>query len=131
MSTHMDRYFFTNVYYNRENKIPKWEENTVDVLKKINKLRIDRGWSLYRLSEEAGLAQSTVINMFNRETRPSLTTLESLCSAFGVTMSEFFEEDKPNEQSDITKEELERMYDALSPTDRKLIAELMKSLARE
>lgn len=131
MSTHMDRYFFTNVYYNRENKIPKWEENTVDVLKKINKLRIDRGWSLYRLSEEAGLAQSTVINMFNRETLPSLTTLESLCSAFGVTMSEFFEEDKPNEQSDITKEELERMYDALSPTDRKLIAELMKSLARE
>lgn len=69
--------------------------------------------------------------MFNRETLPSLTTLESLCSAFGVTMSEFFEEDKPNEQADVTKEELERMYDALSPTDRKLIAELMKSLARE
>lgn len=61
----------------------------MNILKKINSMRLERGWSVYRLSVEADLPQSTMINMFNRETLPSLTTLESLCRAFGVTLSEF------------------------------------------
>ena len=36
----------------------------MDVLKKINKLRIDRNWSVYRLSVESGVSQSTLTNMF-------------------------------------------------------------------
>ena len=62
----------------------------MDILKKINKMRIDRGWSIYRLSTESGVSQSTLTNMFNRETLPSITTLECISSAFGITMSEFF-----------------------------------------
>ena len=46
----------------------------MDVLKKINALRIDRGWSVYKLAVEADLPQSTIINMFNRETLPSIVT---------------------------------------------------------
>ena len=76
----------------------------MDVLKKINKLRIDRNWSVYRLSVESGISQSTLTNMFNRETLPSITTLECLCTAFGMTMSEFFlerEEKKAEEESEF------------------------------
>lgn len=96
----------------------------MNVLKKINSMRLERGWSVYRLSVEADLPQSTMINMFNRETLPSLTTLESLCRAFGVSLSEFFREDgkpKPRE------EEAERLYRSL--TDRQ--ADLILSLMRE
>lgn len=76
----------------------------MDVLKKINKLRIDRKWSVYRLSVESGISQSTLTNMFNRETLPSITTLECLCTAFGMTMSEFFlegEEKRDREESEF------------------------------
>ena len=61
----------------------------MNILKRINTLRMNRGWSIYKLSVESGIAQSTLINMFNRETLPSITTLENLCTAFGISMSEF------------------------------------------
>ena len=76
----------------------------MNVLKKINKLRIDRGWSVYRLSVESGVTQSTLTNMFNRETQPTISTLQALCEAFGITMSEFFSDEG---SSALTPEELE------------------------
>ncbi len=101
----------------------------MDVLKKINKLRIDRGWSVYHLSEAADLAQSTVINMFNRGTLPSLSTLESICRAFGITMSEFFTDDSEDNGEICTKEEFESIYASLTPSKQKIIVELMKAMS--
>lgn len=72
----------------------------MDILKKINKMRIDRGWSIYRLSTESGVSQSTLTNMFNRETLPSITTLECISSAFGITMSEFFLDESDGKNCD-------------------------------
>ncbi len=100
----------------------------VDILKKINKLRIDRGWSIYRLSEEADLPQSTITNMFNRGTLPSLNTLESICSAFGLSLSEFFSDEDQNDEIGYTKEQVSELYDALLPSNKKLVLELIKAL---
>lgn len=63
-----------------------------EVLEKIERLRKERGWSIYKLAEEACLGQSTISNMFTRKTLPSLFTLNQICEAFGITLSEFFEE---------------------------------------
>ncbi|MBQ9485456.1 MAG: helix-turn-helix transcriptional regulator [Clostridia bacterium] len=62
----------------------------IDVLERILELKNERGWSLYKLADEADLPQSTVANMFPRKTLPSLYTLSQICEAFGITMSEFF-----------------------------------------
>lgn len=62
----------------------------MDVLERINALRKERGWSIYRLADEAMLTQSTLSNMFTRKTLPSLYTLSQICEAFNITMSEFF-----------------------------------------
>ena len=59
---------------------------------KLNKLRNERGWSVHKLSKEAGLKQSTVNNLFSRNNLPTLPTLEKLCSAFGISLAEFFSE---------------------------------------
>lgn len=80
----------------------------MDVLKKINKMRIDRNWSVYRLSVESGISQSTLTNMFNRETLPSITTLECICTAFGISMSDFFLES--NDKSSDNNEELLSLF---------------------
>ena len=66
----------------------------MDILERINKLKNDRGWSVHRLSKEAGLKQSTVNNLFERNNLPTLPTLEKLCSAFGISLAEFFGEYK-------------------------------------
>ena len=65
----------------------------MDILKKIDEMRKKRGWSYYMLAQEAGLTQSTVLNMFSRGTQPSIKTLTAICFAFGITLSEFFAED--------------------------------------
>ena len=98
----------------------------MDILKKINQLRINRNWSVYRLSVEAGLPQSTITNMFNRETLPSIVTLQSICNAFGITLSEFFKEEKNSDGVDY--EQFQRIYNEL-PGDIKIsIFNLMKNI---
>ncbi|HBF14604.1 MAG TPA: transcriptional regulator [Clostridiales bacterium] len=100
----------------------------MNILKKINSMRLERGWSVYRLSVEANLPQSTMINMFNRETLPSLTTLESLCRAFGVSLSEFFREDGTPEPRE---EEAGRLFHAMTDRQAELVLSLMREFAAE
>ncbi|MGN0771195.1 MAG: helix-turn-helix domain-containing protein [Christensenellales bacterium] len=66
----------------------------MDILKHIEELRDERGWSNYRLSEEAKLDNSVINNMFKRRTMPSMTTLIALCEAFDLNLSQFFNEDE-------------------------------------
>ena len=52
----------------------------------------ERGWSEYRLAKECGVSQSTISNIFNRNYQPSISSLESICRSFGITLSQFFAE---------------------------------------
>ena len=99
----------------------------MDILKKINKLRLERKWSVYRLSVESGIPQSTLTNMFNRETLPSITTLECICRAFGISVSEFFEENTPSEI--IDEKELMTLYRSLSIKEQKTGADLVRYMS--
>lgn len=99
----------------------------MDILKRINQLRINKNWSVYRLSIEAGLPQSTITNMFSRETLPSIITLQSICNALGITLSDFFKEEK--ESNGIDYEEFKKIYNKL-PNDIKIsVFNLMKNIA--
>ena len=72
------------------------------------------------------MPQSTITNMFNRETLPSIVTLQSICNAFGITLSEFFKEEKNSDGVDY--EQFERIYNEL-PGDIKIsIFNLMKNI---
>ena len=62
----------------------------LDVNERIRQLLDKRGWTEYRLAKEAKLSQSTIANLFNRNTTPSVSTLEATCSGFGITLSQFF-----------------------------------------
>ena len=62
----------------------------MDVLAKLRDLLDERGWSEYKLAKKAGLNESTIANIYRRNTVPTIATLEAICGAFGITMSEFF-----------------------------------------
>ena len=64
----------------------------VNTIERIRELLTERGWSEYRLVKESGLSQSTISNIFHRNSIPSIPTLEAICRAFGITLSEFFAE---------------------------------------
>ena len=64
----------------------------LDVNDRIRQLMDKREWTEYRLAKEAKLSQSTIANLFSRNTTPSVSTLEAICSGFGITLSQFFAE---------------------------------------
>lgn len=66
----------------------------MDIIDKLNKLRLERNLSVYRLAELSGINQSTLANTFSRGTIPSVQNLELLCNTLGITMSQFFAEDE-------------------------------------
>ena len=98
----------------------------MDVIKKILDLTAERGWSLYQLSFEADIGQSTLSNMISRGTMPSITTLKKICHAFDITLSQFFDEtDSKNELSPQEKELL-CLFRNLPETKRKCLLDFIR-----
>lgn len=64
----------------------------MDVHARLRKLLDERGWTEYRLSKVCGLSDSTLANIFKRNTMPSISTLETICNGCGITLSQFFSE---------------------------------------
>ena len=56
------------------------------IVEKIDKMRMERGWTVNKLASEAMLTQSTVANMFNTGAEPRISTLRAICEAFGGTV---------------------------------------------
>lgn len=79
----------------------------MDVIQKLNKIRLERNMSVYRLAELSGINQSTLANTFSRGTVPSIQTLEIICETLGISLSEFFLKD--NETIVVNKKD-EQFY---------------------
>ena len=63
-----------------------------DILGTITKYRQDRGWTEYQLAERAGLPQSTISSWYRKNMVPTVPSLEKICAAFGITLSQLFAE---------------------------------------
>ena len=100
----------------------------MDILKKIKNMRLERDWSIYRLSEISGVSQSTLTNMFIRETLPSISTLTALCGAFGVTLSDFFSENTINGNYTDEEKSLILNYRGLDRKEKDAVTALVKKL---
>lgn len=79
----------------------------MNTLERLNRLLDDRGWTVYRLAKNCGLSESTLANVFRRNTVPSITTLERICDGFGITLSQFFAD---GEMVELTPE-LKELFD--------------------
>ena len=63
---------------------------------KITSLCEKRNISKYRLSQLSGISQSSLGRIMAQENLPSLITLEKICTALGVTLSQFFVFERKN-----------------------------------
>lgn len=63
-----------------------------DILTTINKYREERGWTEYQLAERSGLPQSTISSWYRKNMVPTVPSLEKICNAFGITLSQLFAE---------------------------------------
>jgi len=65
-----------------------------DILATITKYRQDRDWTEYQLAERSGLPQSTISSWYRRSMIPTVPSLEKICIAFGITLSQLFAEEE-------------------------------------
>lgn len=63
-----------------------------DILSAITKYREERGWTEYQLAEHSGLPQSTISSWYRKNMVPTIPSLEKICNAFGITLSQLFAE---------------------------------------
>lgn len=96
----------------------------MDILEKIEKYRKEKNWSINYLALEAGLTQSTLNNLYSRHNEPKISTLRSICNAFGITLSEFFYEETQKNEDD----ELLRKIKMLSKENKKAIMQIINNL---
>jgi transcriptional regulator with XRE-family HTH domain len=99
----------------------------MNINKKIENLRFQRGWSMYELAQEAGITQSTLTSTINRGTPHKIETLQNICDAFGISLAQFFIEDENLEVIRKDEKKLLSLYRNLS--EEKQIA-LLKLLDR-
>lgn len=94
---------------------------------RLRQLMDTRGWTEYRLAKESGLSQSTLSNIFKRNTVPSIVTLEAICRAFNITLSQFFAE---GDLIEITPElkELFENWMVLTPELKEATQQMLKAV---
>ena len=93
----------------------------MEVLEKIEKLRKEKGWSINYLAMESGLTQSTLNNLYSRNTEPKISTLRAICGAFGISLSEFFKEEE-NEDELISRVRL------LSQENKQALLQILRNI---
>ena len=99
----------------------------VPVLDRITHYRNQKGWSEYQLATESGLTQSTISSWYRKKLLPSIPSLEKICNAFGITLSQFFAE---GEMVELTPE-LKELFDNwvnLTPQQKDAVLQTMRAM---
>ena len=66
-----------------------------------------------------------MVNIFSRNTTPSIATLESICDGFGITLSQFFAK---GDMVELTEEQRQMFADwsTLTKDQKQVLAQLIK-----
>ena len=77
----------------------------MDVLTRITKLRLNRGWTDYELAKRSGLPQSTISSWYTKNMMPSVSSLENICKGLGISLSQFFLEEDSGEATILSRQQ--------------------------
>lgn len=99
----------------------------MDTHERLRQLLAERGWTEYRLAKNCGLSESTIANIYRRNTIPSIATLETICRGFGITMSQFFAEGEMVELTPELKELFNNWVD-LTPNQKAAVLQMLKAM---
>lgn len=98
---------------------------------KLRALRKERGLTLEKLAEDAGLSKSYLWELENRESqRPSAEKLTALADKLGVSATYFIEDDIREPEERHFDEAFFRNYKKLSPEDKEQLRKIMQTFQR-
>jgi len=99
-----------------------------DIRATINKYRENKGWTEYQLAQAADLPQSTISSWYGKNMLPSLSSLEKISNAFGITMSQLLAEDDEPVSLTETQKKLLKVWSGLTEDQQNAILTLMENM---
>ena len=102
----------------------------MDTNQRIRQLMKERGLTEYRLALDSGLSKSTVSALLHRNTTPSVPTIEAVCNALGITVSQFFAEEGDSLPVNEEQRLLLQRYAQLTETQKRVIQQTMLEFLR-
>lgn len=103
---------------------PRLERISLEVNKKITFLREQKGLTVNKLANQAGISQSFLREIELGNKKPTIETLSLVCSALDVSLKDFFDDSfETNLQNDELLQEIFR----LTPEQIKLLTAFLKS----
>lgn len=101
----------------------------MDIGKRIIELRQQLGWSQYRLYKEAKIGQATLSQIESGLKSPNVVTLQKICDALNITLSDFFTGKEPE-----LRPELQRLLETakkLTPEQTEQLQKLLEAISKE
>lgn len=99
-----------------------------DILATITQYRQARGWTEYQLAEKSGLPQSTISSWYRKNMVPTIPSLEKICTAFGITLSQLFAEDDSPVSLTESQQKLLDCWSKLSEDQQAVIFALIEKM---
>ena len=94
---------------------------------RLKELMDERGMTMYSLAKASDVSWTTVKNLFNRTDNPTISTIELLCRGLGVTLSEFFAEEKPPLKSNELQSII-NAWDDISERDQHILSHMAERM---
>lgn len=102
---------------------------SMDVLAKITEYREKKNWSLFQLSQQAGLSYKTIYKWYNGETSPTLKALDAVAQALDIELYELFTSDETVVMNDEIQELLHN-WEKLNSEEKDIIFKIIKNFKK-
>ena len=100
-----------------------------NILETIATYRQERGWTEYQLAERSGLPQSTISSWYRKNMVPTVPSLEKVCDAFGITLSQLFAQDGEPVTLTASQRKLLDRWDRLDAEQQAAIFQLIDKMS--
>ena len=100
-----------------------------EVTLRIDRMRQDKGWTVYKLAQESGVGAQTIYNWNATDTYPLFPALKQICDAFGVTVANFLADGNMVELTP-DKKELNNDWDILDAEERVAVRSVIKGYVK-
>ena len=99
-----------------------------NVANRIDYLRVQQNYSIRELSKKAGISPSALFNIIQGNKIPNIYTLDCICSALHVSLSDFFDFDDEVIRLRGKENILIKIYREVSPMSQDTLIKVAKCM---
>lgn len=98
------------------------------IIDRIYQICESKNMTQYELAKRAGLTQSSLSNLMSQGCKPTIKTLEKICNGFGITLAQFFANDRTYPDLSGEQKKLLDEWESLSPREKQVALKMINNI---